>query len=76
MNFHNLTLYGISNMKVCGAAHKFFGNKWKADVCLPSLSSTVDTVTGPGVPFKGKVSVIFKQPRLHLTYVFTQIVFY
>ena len=66
MNFRNLTLYALSDIRVCSDAHKVFGHKWKADICWPRLSVGVDTVTGPGVPFKGRVAAIYKKPKMQI----------
>ena len=63
MSYKNLTLYGLSHAKVCGKVKKTFST-WKGHICLDSLTSTVDSVTGPGVPFKGRVAAIFKTPKV------------
>ena len=51
MSYKNLTLYGLGEMKVCGKIRKSLGmgsETWTTDVCLPRLTTTIDTVTGPG----------------------------
>lgn len=65
-SYRNITLYGISDMHVCGKVHHAFGNKWKGAICMPSLSATVNCDSGPGVPFKGRVAAIFKQPKIEI----------
>ncbi|XP_059078987.1 uncharacterized protein LOC131877341 isoform X1 [Tigriopus californicus] len=68
-SYRNLTLYGISDIRICGPIHKYFGgNKWKATLCLPRISTSVNCVAGPGVPFKGRVSAIFKLPKLEIMF--------
>ena len=66
MSYKNLTLFGLSHAKACGKIKKSF-NSWKGYVCLTALTSTVDSVTGPGVPFKGRVAAIFKSPKVEFT---------
>lgn len=71
MNFRNLTLHGMTRLRVCGSVRRQFGDKWRSQLCLPLLSASVDTVTGPGVPFRGKVAVIFRRPKLDVVCVLT-----
>ena len=72
MSYKNLTLYGLSHGSTCGKLQKSF-NYWKGSICLASLTSTVDSVTGPGVPFKGRVAAIFKSPTVEFRQVSTYI---
>jgi hypothetical protein len=66
-SYKNLTLFGLSRAESCGKLKKKF-NQWKAELCLATLTSSVDSVTGPGVPFKGRVAAIFKRPKLEFRY--------
>ena len=66
MNYRNLTMFGISDLTLCGPVRKYFGSKWKANICMPRLSATVNCVAGPGVPFKGRVSAILAQPKIEI----------
>jgi len=70
MSFKSLTMYGLSEVKVCGKVKKSFGGKstWKGYICMPTLAATVDCSTGPGVPFKGKVAEIVRKPKLQLSF--------
>ncbi len=70
MSFRNLTLYGVSRLRVCGGGVRenlLTSASWKASLCLPSLSVSLDSVTGPGVPFKGRVKAFYAQPKLHVS---------
>ncbi len=44
-----------------------------AEICFPRLTTTVDCVTGPGVPFRGKVAAIFKEPKIKISWEFFKI---
>ena len=70
MSYRNLTLYGLTEMSICGKMKKGFGmgsEVWTSEICFPRLTTTVDCVTGPGVPFRGKVAAIFKEPKLKIS---------
>lgn len=69
MNYKNLTLYGLSEMEVCSKKEATVSKgssskRWKGYVCLDTLAATLDCVTGPGVPFQGRVAAVFKQPKI------------
>ena len=69
MSYKNLTLLGLSDAHLCKKAKlKKAFNMWKGYICMASLTSTVDSVTGPGVPFKGRVAGIFKNPKVEFRY--------
>ncbi len=70
MNYHNLTLRGLSDVNLCGAVKRELGlgsSSWKASICMPMLSASVGTTTGPGVPFRGRVNVLLRRPKISLT---------
>jgi hypothetical protein len=70
MSYRNLTMYGLTGMKVCGKLKKALSaapDTWTSEICLPRLTTTLDCVTGPGVPFRGKVAAIFKDPKIRIT---------
>ena len=67
MNFRNLTLFGVSDVSQCGRVRKSALRKWRTDVCSPALAAAVNSVAGAGVPFKGKVTALFKRPKITLT---------
>ncbi len=70
LNYRNLTLRGVTDLRLCGRVGRAMGGRrtWKARLCLPSLLATVDTNTGPGVPFKGRVTAVLSTPKLAVTF--------
>jgi len=66
-SYKNFTLYGITKGSICGKIRKSF-NTWRGDLCFSKLTSSVSSETGPGVPFKGKVSAIFTGPKIEFSF--------
>ncbi len=69
MNYRNLTVKGLSDLTVCeGAKIRGGPSQRRASLCAPLVTVSVATSSGPGVPFRGRVTAILRRPKVVVTF--------